>query len=263
MKNDWIIDAAVICDKGLIRKNNEDAFYFDGCFASLDEMDDTACLRKNREAPGSLWAVCDGMGGQSNGEMASYSAVSRMRDLEQALQKQNFDDAVQEWVDLTSRAIGNGSEGGTTLTILYGSEQDVQAAHVGDSRIYCFHEGKLQRLTRDHTKVEMMVSMGMITEEEAKNHPQRHTISRYLGMDSEYTCSATVSKKIPYCAGDRYLLCSDGVTDMLTDDQLESFMQETGDCESCAVAIRDAVFAAGAMDNTTIIVLDILPDKRK
>ena len=257
MENKWIIDAAVICDKGLLRKNNEDAYYFDGHYARLSEMDETACLRKTREAPGSLWAVCDGMGGQSNGEVASHTAVSGMRDLQHHLKDHAFEATIQSWVGQASNAIRKRTDGGTTLAMIYGSDECIFAAHVGDSRIYRVHEGEFSRLTRDHSRVEMMISAGMITEEEAKTHPQRHTISRYLGMDSEYACSATVSEQLPYARGDRYLLCSDGVTDMLTDEQLDGLLRAKGDCETCASAVRDAVFKAGAMDNTTLIGLDI------
>ena len=259
MDSNWIIDAAVICDKGLLRKNNEDSFFFDGYYAPAGEMDETACLLKKRQAAGSLWAICDGMGGQSNGEIASYTAVSRMPELQQLLQENDFETAVQDWVNQVNGAIETITDGGTTMIAVYGADECLRTAYVGDSRAYRFHQGKLIRITRDHTKVEMMVSMGMITEEEAKNHPQRHTLSRYLGMDSEYICNATISEKIPYCKGDRYLLCSDGVTDMLADEQLETIMRSAENCEACAVRIRDAVFDAGAMDNTTLIVLDVLP----
>lgn len=262
MKNDWFIDGAIICDKGLIRNNNEDAFFFDGYYAEVDEMDQTICLRKKRKASGSLWSVCDGMGGQSNGEIASYTAVSRMWELQKSLQNQAFEPTIQDWVDRTSCEIEKDAAGGTTLALLYGSDQYLWTAHVGDSRIYCLHQGELECLTRDHTKVETMISMGMITEKEAKIHPQRHILSRFLGMDSEYICNAAVGEKCLYYAGDRYFLCSDGVTDMLTNEQLEALLQTEVDCEICATRVRDAVFAAGAMDNTTLIVLDILSSEQ-
>ncbi len=262
MKSDWIVDATIICDKGLIRNNNEDSFYFDGYYASVDAMNLSVRRRKKRKAAGSLWTVCDGMGGQSNGEIASHTAVSSMQELQNSLHNHDFDTTIQEWVKQLSCTIEKETEGGTTLALLFCSEQNLQTAHVGDSRIYRLHEGRLIRLTRDHTKVEMMLSAGMITEEEAKVHPQRHALSRYLGMDSEYICNASIGEKLPYCVGDRYFLCSDGVTDMLSDDQLEMLLQRTTDCETCASNIRDAVFAAGAVDNTTLIVLDILSDKK-
>jgi len=257
MGNKWKIDAAMIYDKGSIRKNNEDAYYFDGKYAPLAEMDHTERLQKTTDAPGSLWAVCDGMGGQSNGEMASYTAVSGMRELQHHLQGREFATTIQSWVHQASDAVQRKADGGTTLVMLYCTEDALQTAHVGDSRIYRLHEGKLSRLSRDHSKVEMMVSAGILTEEEAETHPQRHTITRYLGMDSEYVCDATVSEKIPYSTGDRYLLCSDGVTDMLKDRELEAILKETNSIGECADRIREAVFAAGARDNMTLIVLEI------
>lgn len=256
-ENAWRLRAAMVYDKGSIRKNNEDAYYFNGQHASLDEMDRTAQMQKTGEAAGSLWAVCDGMGGQSNGETASYTAVSGMRELQRHLQGRSFAATIQSWVHQASDAVRRKTDGGTTLVMLYCGEDTLQTAHVGDSRIYRLHQGRLSRLTRDHSRVEMMVSAGIITEEEAENHPQRHTITRYLGMDSEYICDATVGEPIPYEAGDRYLLCSDGVTEMVKDKELETILAEAGDAEECAERIRDAAFAAGARDNLTLIVLEV------
>ena len=260
MENNWKIDAALVYDKGSIRKNNEDAYYFDGKHVHLNEMDQTVHTQKTCKAAGSLWAVCDGMGGQSNGEVASYTAVSGMKELQRHLEGREFETTIQSWVHQASDAVQKKAEGGTTLVMLYCAEEYLQTAHVGDSRIYRFHEGKLIRLTRDHSKVEMMVSAGIITEEEAETHPQRHTITRYLGMDSEYVCDATVGEKIPYTAGDRYLLCSDGITDMMNDQKLESILKTAKNIHDCAEQIRNEAFSAGARDNLTLIALEIEPE---
>lgn len=263
MKQEWTIKAAMVYDKGSIRKGNEDAYYFNGKFAPLAEMNQSVITLTTVPAVGTLWAICDGMGGQSSGEVASYTAVSGMKELQRHLVGREFSASIQSWVHQASMAVERKAEGGgTTLVMLYCTDQDAQTAHIGDSRIYRMHEEKLSRITRDHSKVEMMVAAGIITEEEAETHPQRHTITRYLGMNSEDICDATVGEKIPFVQGDRYLLCSDGVTDMLRDAQIEEILRDARDVKEGAERLRDAVFAAGARDNTTLILLEVGMEKQ-
>ena len=255
---EWTIHASLRYDKGSIRKNNEDAFYFNGKHAKLAEMDEGASLVSDVPSGGTLWAVCDGMGGQSNGEMASYTAVTGMADLQEHLKGRDFETAIQNWVRQANKAVAERADGGgSTLAMLYCTDQYVQAAHIGDSRIYRYHQGELVRVSRDHSKVEMLLEAGMISADEARNHPQKNVITRYLGMNSEYICEATVSRKIPLVHGDRYVLCSDGITDMLTDEEIAAALAKSKNAADCAELIKEAVFASGARDNLTVIVLEL------
>ena len=255
--NKWVIHGAVSYEMGIIRKNNEDAYYFNGKYASLAQMDEGAFLSTDVPAEGTLWAVCDGMGGQNNGEIASHMAISGMRELQDHLKGRDFETSIQSWVRQANRAVAAKADGGgSTLAMLYCTNGYIQTAHIGDSRVYRCHGGKLTQITRDHSKVEMLLAAGMITEEEARNHPKKNVITRYLGMSDEYVTEATVSRKLPLEKGDRYLLCSDGVTDMISNTQLETILTQPGDVSSCAQAIREAVFAAGARDNLTAIILE-------
>ena len=258
----WMIKAAVCSDKGSLRKNNEDAWFFNGRHVHLSEMSETAFLTTETDAQGSLWAICDGMGGQSNGEKASHTAVSGLKGLQAHLAGREFNKTVQEWVHQANKAVNSRAEGGsTTLVMLYCSDGEIYTAHVGDSRIYRYHKGQLTRITKDHSRVEMLLDLKMITPEEAANHPQKHIITRYLGMDPEFVCDATIGGRIAYRGGDRYLLCSDGITDMLTDEQIAGLMAENRDVEDCVREIHSAVYAAGAMDNLTVILLELVqPD---
>ena len=254
----WIIRASLCYDMGSLRKNNEDAYYFNGQYAPLSQMDKGAFLTTEANAPGSLWAVCDGMGGQSNGEKASYTAVSGMQDLQNHLRGRDFEATIQSWVHQANRAVSEQADGGgATLVMLYCTDQYIQTAHIGDSRIYRYHNGELIRITKDHSKIEMLLDTKMITPEEALHHPQKNVITRYLGMSSEYICDATVGKKIPLCNGDRYLLCSDGVTDMLTDAEIAALLAQNESVSTCAEKIKAAVIAAGARDNLTAELLEI------
>ena len=178
MGRQWKLQAAMCYDMGKIRKNNEDAFYFNGEYARLDNMDEKVRISNTYNAAGSLWAVCDGMGGQNNGEVASSTAVSGMHELQEHLRGRDFETSVQSWVRQANRAVESRTDGGgCTLVMLYCTDSYLQTAHIGDSRIYRFHDGMLSRITRDHSKVEMLLSAGMITEEEARNHPQKNVIT--------------------------------------------------------------------------------------
>lgn len=254
----WTIYASMCYNIGSVRKNNEDAYYFNGHFAPFSEMDQGAFLIQNVNAEDSLWAVCDGMGGQNNGEAASYMAASSMKELQERLRGRSFEATVQNWVWQASRAINEKTDGGgSTMVMLYCADGCLQTASIGDSRIYRFHNGQLIRITKDHSKVEMMLDAKMITPEEARTHPQKNVITRYLGMDSEYPCVAAIGRQIPLVRGDRYLLCSDGVTDMLTDEMISTLMAKHEDVKTCMEKIRDAIFVAGARDNLTAILLEL------
>ena len=254
----WNIHASACYDMGSVRENNEDAYYFNGQFAPLSDMNRNTVLNTEADAAGSLWAVCDGMGGQSNGEKASFTAISGMPDLQEHLRGRDFETTVRNWVHQANRAVYDHADGGgSTLAMLYCTDHFIQTAHVGDSRIYRYHDGVLSRITKDHSKVEMLLETKMITPEEARNHPQKNVITRYLGMNPDYICEATIGKKIPFCSGDRFLLCSDGASDMLTDEELSNILTENTDVSDCVSEIREAIFDAGARDNFTVILLEM------
>ncbi len=254
----WFIHGACCYDKGAVRADNQDALFFNGQYAAPAHMNDGASWFTEVPAQGTLWAVCDGMGGHKNGEVASYTAISGMRELQNHLVGRDFEASIQNWVRQANSAVARkASGGGTTLALAYCGDGFLQTAHVGDSRVYRFHNGELYRLTRDHSKVEMLLAAGMITEEETFTHPQKNVITRYLGMKEEYVCEATVGKKQPFADGDRYLICSDGVCGMLDDRTIAGLLDTSWDVRSCADAILASVYEAGARDNLTAIVLEL------
>ena len=256
-EHSWIVHGALCCDKGTIRKNNEDAFFFNGKYMSADKMDEGDTLTANVPAEGTLWAVCDGMGGEENGEVASYNVVSEMAKLQKKLQNRDFATILQSWVhEMNTCVYEKAAGGGSTLAMAYCDGETLQIAHIGDSRVYRLHRGRLEQMTRDHSKVELMLSAGMITREEARKHPQKNVITRYLGMNDEFVCEATIGPKLQIARGDRYLICSDGVTDMLEDHSILELLSADQDALKCAVLIKEAVFAAGARDNLTILILE-------
>lgn len=253
-----IIHAAVRSGMGKIRHNNEDAYYMNGSYKSMQEMDQEAAMALDSPMAGALFAVCDGMGGQDNGEVASFTAVSGMKDLQAYLTGRDFSTIMQSWVRQADRAVANATNGGgCTIALLYFQENSINVAHIGDSRIYRMHQGSLIQLTRDHSKVEMLLAAGMISPEEAREHPQRHVITRHLGMKTEATCEAAIGRKLPAMNGDRYVLCTDGITDMLENQQIEEICLHTQTANQCAEKLYQASMAAGGRDNLTVIVLDL------
>lgn len=254
------LSAAVRSGCGKVRKNNEDAFYFNGRFAELSEMDREAFVCDSFEGEDCLFAICDGMGGHENGELASFTAVSRMPMLQSTLKHQEFPTAMQAWTEETNRIVyRTAHNGGSTLATLYFQEGLVYSAHIGDSRIYRYHEGHISRVTKDHSKLQVLLDAGLITEKDIANHPDKHVITRCLGMreDEEGQCLPTVQGPIHAEKDDRYLICSDGVTDMLSDSQIENLLSQHVEVKECTSAIYQAALDAGGKDNTSIMVIAI------
>ena len=253
------ISAALKSGKGLVRANNEDAFYFNGRFAEIQDMDRETCLDQDGLDSPALFAICDGMGGHENGEVASYTAVSRMSKLQAALKSTDFSTVISNWVEETNTAITQiAKDGGSTLALLFIQSDQIHIAHIGDSRIYGLHHGKLSRITKDHSKLQVLLDAGLITEEEAEDYPYKHVITRALGMSEEQNgkCMPTIHEPIPVQDQDKYLICSDGVTDMLSDDQIGSLLSQHKSPRECAEDIYRAALQAGGKDNTSLIVIE-------
>lgn len=226
-------------DVGLVREHNEDSFVV--------------------RFP--LFAVADGMGGHEAGEVASTIAVSCLADNAPLTAD---DAALAAAVEAANQAVidgpstGKGRPGmGTTCTAVVIDGSTMAVAHVGDSRCYLLHKGQLMRVTHDHSYVEELVAAGQITPEEARIHPNRSVITRALGNDPHMHAdhfSVDVSK------GDRVLLCSDGLSSMVTDGVIEETLMSCTTPQACADALVDAALAQGGSDNVTCIVVDVKND---
>ena len=224
---------AAATDVGLVRSNNEDAFL---------------------TAP-PLFAVADGMGGHRAGEVASAGAI-------RTLQKEAGHDtdslvaAVQSAnrvVHAEAAANPDLSGMGTTITAMMTTNDSAQIVHVGDSRAYLLREGRLRRLTQDHTVVDRLAREGKIPPEEVDRHPQRSVLERALGVGPEVDVDVQLLDVRP---GDRLLLCTDGLTSMLDDDEIREILLTESDPETAAQALIDAALAAGGKDNVTAVIVD-------
>lgn len=228
------VRAGVATDIGRVRERNEDAYLV--------------------EAP--LFAVADGMGGHLGGEVASRLAVET---LERRFRQRTGDlrDQVLEANRMVfERSISDRSVAGmgTTLTaLLIGDGGRVRLIHIGDSRAYLLRSGELRLLTEDHTLVRRMVQEGQITHQEAAVHPQRNILTRVLGVEPIVEPD---EGELGLLAGDRLLLCTDGLTGMVGEDTIGQILSSgLGPPETAEELVRRAN-AAGGVDNTTVIVLD-------
>ena len=230
-----------------------------GAITTFGSRTDVGCVRDHNEdslvvAP-PLFVVADGMGGHAAGEVASEIATSILAEkAPQTPDAEALGHAVEEAnLEIIAAAEdGRGREGMCTAAIL--KEDRLIIAQVGDSRAYLLHQGKLQQLTRDHSLVAMMVEAGQLTSEEARVHPRRSVITRALGTDPS---TKPDLYEIDVEAGDRLLLCSDGLYGMVEDPAIQAIMTRTADPQRCASQLVNEAIAAGGNDNVTVVVVDI------
>lgn len=203
-----------------------------------------------------VFAVADGMGGHLAGEVASQIAIDAVKRLANGRGEASFS-ALRATVQRAHEAIAGHAKThpecagmGTTLSIMWKRERYMYIAHVGDSRIYRLRDGVLEQITQDHSLVAELVRGGLITPEEARNHPRRNIITRALGTQGDNTPDllAADTRK-----GDVWLLCTDGLTTMVPDDRIESVLA----CEKpekAASRLISLALSAGGSDNVTLIV---------
>ena len=230
-----------LTDAGKVRRNNEDALL-------LGEGKDET-----------LFAVADGIGGFEAGEVASSIAVRVLEDLEPGAP---FEAAIQE-ANRQILAVGRGDEklsgmGTTLVAVRFGGTQErpvAEIAHVGDSRAYLLRGGDLRPLTEDHSLVAELVRSGDLTRDQAAEHPQKNLITRALGAEEEVEVDIDV---LPVEAADRFLLCSDGLSDMVPEGRiLEILADSPDDPETPARNLLSAALDAGGTDNVTVVVVDV------
>lgn len=239
-----------LSDVGRVREHNEDSFMVD--------------------PDAQIYIVADGMGGHRHGEVASRIAVDAIAaDLGAEESEAAVDPELPEHLGRIKAAIETAQSWvqraveedvslvgmGTTVVGMIVRGDSAGVAHVGDSRAYRYRGGALGQLTKDHTWVGEQVGAGLLSEEQAKVHPLRNVVTRALGGRGPVIVDVSEISLMP---GDQYLLCSDGLTTMLNDEQIE---QHLVDAESIDEACRNLIASAnagGGLDNTTVILVEVL-----
>lgn len=205
-----------------------------------------------------LFAVADGMGGHEAGEVASEITVNTLAELAPAhLDAEGLTAAVEaaNYNVLKAPREGVGRDGmGTTLTAAMIEGERLLIAQVGDSRAYLLHNGHLQQITRDHSLMADLIEAGQITPEEARVHPNRSVITRAIGSDIHMRPDIY---ELNIAAGDRLLLCSDGLSTMVSDHAIQAIMRRHTSPQRCADELVNAALENGGVDNVTVIVVDV------
>ncbi len=227
-------------DVGLLREGNEDSAY----------------------AGPHLLAIADGMGGHAAGEVASAVAIATLAPLDADMtgidMLQALADAIADAnAELRQISLTDPStEGmGTTLTALLWSGDEAALCHIGDSRAYLLRDGLFHRITHDHTLVQSLVDEGRLTPEAAASHPQRSLVMRALQSSVPAEPDLAMIKAKP---GDRYLLCSDGLSDVVSDDTVHKTLMQQTDLDEAVGQLIDLAIRSGGPDNITCVLADVI-----
>ena len=245
-----ILDLACVTDPGEVRSHNEDSVAGDAVIGFA--------------------VLADGMGGHNAGEVASRIAVDVVNAmfrsagfLGERLEPERAEGFVASATAAANSAVlalaatDRRYRGmGTTLVVVFWYHDTVTYGHVGDSRLYLLREGRLERLTRDHTIVQQQLEQGRITAEEVRYAANRNVLTRAVGIDAEVEADVHTRATRP---GDLYLLCSDGLTDMMTDDEIGRTLDACkADVNTAAVRLVELANEAGGHDNVSVVVARVL-----
>lgn len=243
--------AAGYTDVGRRRSNNEDSFLVEGIKG------------KSRTSSSLICVVADGMGGQEFGEVASQTAVAAFHGQTGNLHKAG---TASGWLDYSTRLahaeikrqsvnlkVSTGM-GSTLVAGLFANDRCF-LANVGDSRAYLLRQGKINRLTRDHSLMELMLERGLIQPDEVYSHPRRGEITHFLGQDAEVAADLY---EIVVQRDDVILLCSDGLWEMVRDPNIESILAANPDPSQAVRKLIDAANQAGGVDNITAVATRVM-----
>jgi PPM family protein phosphatase len=264
------VDLGALSHPGKVRDNNEDCYLvstFERALRPLLTNVPESSLPSRLSDAGYGLLVADGIGGHAAGEVASRLAATILVDLalctpdwvmrldedEQERVVQRFAWRYRE-IDSALKAIGKAEPSlagmGTTLTVACSFGDDLLVAHVGDSRAYLFHAGRLRQLTRDHTYAQALADGGLIAPEAVATHRLRHILTRALG-----TMESPVQADIQFVQlgdGDQVLVCTDGLTDLVDDDAIAAILTGGGTAQEACAALVDAALERGGKDNVTV-----------
>lgn len=228
---------------------------------------DTGCVRAANQdcyhidPEGRFFVVADGMGGHAGGEVASQIAVDEIRkclelqwDAEVSPQK-----LMQDAIDKANQAIIKDqdshpmrSDMGTTVVVLLFRDEQPWYCHIGDSRLYRLHGAKIEQISEDHTWIARAIQTGVVNPDEAKNHPWRHMLLQCLGREDLKSITA---REVEWQPGDRFLICSDGLTEELSDDRISQQLKNIRNCQQAAETLIESAKSRGGRDNITVVII--------
>lgn len=240
------LNFAALTDVGLQRSSNQDSYYL--------------------SPAGELFIVADGMGGHAGGQEASRIATAAIESYVAAhknseitssalLEKAIF--SANSAVLADQKAHAERSDMGTTVVVLLLRDEQFWCAHVGDSRLYLLRESGFFQITQDHTWVAQAIKDGDLALDELQQHPWRHVLSQCVGREDLLTVE---TQRLQVEPGDQLLLCSDGLTEELSSDEIITYLQSAeGSCQNAVASLISAAKARGGRDNITVIALSVPP----
>lgn len=256
---------------GLVRKNNEDQYLLVRVHKSLELLGTSLAAHDFPNLPeqeGHVMLVADGIGGRAGGEQASALVVKeaalyimevakwffRFNDPDEAVRLRMLREALNR---IDRHIIEAGKRDpelagmGTTLTAASIIGDDVFIVHVGDSRAYLLHKGELTQLTIDHTISQELVEQGLLSPEQARTHKMHNVLTNALGGKPGVNADFI---KVRLATGDRLLLCTDGLTELVPDEQIAELLTQCPEPDDACQALQEAALSAGGIDNVTIVV---------
>jgi protein phosphatase len=247
----YLFKDASLTDVGRVRQLNEDR--------ELVVRINSDCI---------AYLVCDGMGGHDSGDKASEAAVRFISEylttkpienttiaLVNAIKFANQQIYFESQVSPTSKGMG------TTAVALFQYQDELHIGHVGDSRAYLFHDNKLTQITKDHSVVQDMVDQGLISQSQAEHHPRKNEITKALGIRE--SVEPSISKNIKAVKGDRIVLCSDGLSGLISHEVFEKALRNQNDPYDCALQLIKLANQGGGHDNITVQVIDVVESPHK
>jgi len=228
-------------DTGCVRAANQDSYYID--------------------PEGRFFVVADGMGGHAGGEVASKIAVDTICACLESLWNTEISpqQLMQDAIDKANQAIVNDqaanlvrSDMGTTVVLLIFRDKQPWYCHIGDSRLYRFRGAKLEQISEDHTWIARAIQTGVVNPDEAKSHPWRHMLLQCLGRED---LKSVTAREVEWKAGDRFLICSDGLTEELSDDRIAHQLKSLRNGQQAAQSLIDSAKLRGGRDNITVVII--------
>ena len=252
-----MLEAACGSHVGKIRTNNEDIFYFSGTYLAVVNLGLSQVVGFSRLLKsGICLAVFDGMGGGDYGEVASYEAASSMKELLKTAGAYSF---VHEFLEslcleMNERVVAKqkelkSSHMGSTVAGFYLYKDVLYSFNLGDSRVYCLRGNQLMQLSMDHTDAEYLKAHNI--------QGRRPRLTQHLGIDPEMLRLEPYVVKVDMRKGDRFLICSDGLTDMLFEEEMKEIMLRYKNEKKCTEALINAALEKGGRDNVTVITARI------
>lgn len=247
-------------DVGNVRGNNEDNFYCNGTYKKDTKENYLLFEGDIEDASSVVLAVFDGMGGSQLGEEAALAAVTKLSecaqqdevfDTEAVIKEMNY--AVCQRMRTVAKSMGS------TVVLFYSKEHMVQMANLGDSRGYLFRDGELMQLTEDHTEANSFLKMQrkLGIEVASSLHAMENVLTQYLGVEEEdFVIEPEISKDIIVKPNDIFLLCSDGLSGMLSEEELIDILNKELTLQDKGEKLRNAALQAGGVDNITVVLIE-------